>query len=81
MGFDVHAVVTLKKAPSEALMTELDHRFGLAAHEVGTTTVSITEHVSVNDERDAVAFVRGLLEEAIPVGAVISEITASADVS
>jgi len=79
MGFDVHAVVTLKKAPSEALMTELDHRFGVAAHEVGTKTVAITEHVSVADEADALAFVRGLLEDAIPQGAVITEITASSD--
>ncbi len=79
MGFDVHAVITLRKAPSEALMTELDHRFGLASHELGTKTVSITEHVSVNDEADALAFVRGLVEEAIPQGAVISELNASAD--
>jgi hypothetical protein len=80
MGFDVHAVVTLTKAPSAALMTELDHRFGLADHAVGTKTVTITEHVSVADEADALAFVRGLLEDAIPQGAVITEISASTDV-
>jgi len=79
MGFDVHAVITLRKAPSEALMTELDHRFGLASHEVGTKTVSITEHVSVADADDALAFVRSLLEDAIPQGAVITTITADTD--
>jgi hypothetical protein len=79
MGFDVRALITLRKAPSEALMTELDHRFGLATHEVGTKTVSIVEHVSVSDAGDALAFVRGLIEEAIPSGAEISELVVSPD--
>ena len=79
MGFDVHAVVTLRKAPTEALMTELDHRFGTTSHEPGTLTVSITEHVSVDDEADAIAFVRDLLTEALPQGGVISTLTASTD--
>lgn len=79
MGFDVHAVITLKKAPSEALMTELDHRFGIATHEVGTKTVNITEHVSVSDAADAMAFVRSLVEDAMPQGAVISELNAATD--
>lgn len=79
MGFDVHAVITLRTAPSEALMTELDHRFGVASHEVGTKTVSITEHVSVADEADAIAFVRSLLDDAIPAGARVSELSATTD--
>ncbi|MSV81935.1 MAG: hypothetical protein F2868_14835, partial [Actinobacteria bacterium] len=47
MGFEVHIVVELRKPPTEALMSELDHKFEVAAHEHGTRTVSITEHVSV----------------------------------
>ncbi len=57
MGYDVHVEVTLKAAPSLALMTALDHQFEAASHELGTKTVSIAEHVSMPDEADAVEFV------------------------
>lgn len=77
MGFDVQVVVTLLKAPSEALMSELDHRFGEAAHTHGTKTVEIREHVSMPSEADAIAFVRALVEEAIPPGAKITHIAAA----
>ncbi len=79
MGFDVHVVVNLKKAPSEALMTALDHKFEAATHQHRTTTVSLTEHVSVSNEADAVEFVRALVLEAIPPGSKIIEIHAEAD--
>ena len=79
MGFEVHVVVTLLKAPSEALMTELDHRFEAASHQHGTKTVSLTEHVAVASESDAVEFVRSLVLDAIPPGAKITEISATSD--
>ena len=68
MGYEVHVVVTLTKPPSEALMTALDHQFGSATHEHGTKTVSLSEHVSVPDEADAIEFVRGLVVDAVPPG-------------
>ncbi len=77
MGFDVHVVVILGKPPNEALMTALDHQFGAAEHEVGSRTVSLTEHVSVSSEADAVEFVRGLVLDAVPPGSKISEVTAT----
>lgn len=60
-------------------MTELDHKFELATHVPGTKTVSITEHVSVSNEADAVAFVRSLVEDAIPAGSTIAEVSAGSD--
>ncbi len=77
MGFDVHVVVTLKAAPTEALMSELDHHFEVASHQVGTKTVELIEHVSMSDEADAVAFVRSLVLDAIPDGAKITQISAA----
>jgi hypothetical protein len=79
MGFEVRIVVTLLKPPNEALMTALDHLFGEASHDVGTKTVTLTEHVSMSDETDAVAFVRSLVVDAIPEGAKIAEISCSSD--
>ena len=79
MGYEVHVVVELRKPPTEALMTELDHRFGVAAHELHTKVVTISEHVSVPDEADAVAFVRGLVLDAIPDGAKITSVTVDSD--
>ena len=78
MGFEVHVVVTLTKPPNEALMTALDHQFGSATHDVGTRTVSLSEHVSVSSEADAIEFVRGLVLDAVPPGSKISEISAVA---
>jgi hypothetical protein len=75
MGFDVHVEVTLLKPPGEALMTALDHQFGEATHVAGTRTVSLSEHVSMSDESDAVEFVRSLVADAIPPGSKITEVT------
>ena len=79
MGFAVHVVVELRKFPDDALMTALNHHFGTATHELHTKTVELTEHVSVNDEADALAFVRGLVDEVIPAGATIKSISAESD--
>lgn len=76
MGFDVEVVVTLKSPPTEVLMKELDHHFEVAAHQPGTLTVELIEHVAVADEADAIAFVRGLVVEAVPPNAVITSIAA-----
>jgi hypothetical protein len=76
MGYDVEVVVTLKAAPTEVLMKELDHHFEVAAHQPGTMTVELIEHVAVSDEADAIAFVRGLVMDAIPPNAVITSIVA-----
>lgn len=72
MGFDVHVVVTLKAPPTEALMSELDHHFEVASHQAGSKTVELIEHVAMSDEADAVAFVRSLVQDAIPDGAKIT---------
>lgn len=58
-------------------MTALDHQFGVASHEVGSKVVTLSEHVSVSSEEDAVAFVRDLVLGAVPPGSKISEITAT----
>jgi len=76
MGYDVEVVVTLKASPTEALMSELDHHFEVAAHQAGTLTVELIEHVAINDEADAIAFVKSLVLEAIPANAVITSISA-----
>jgi hypothetical protein len=69
----------MKKPPSEALMTALDHQFGTATHEHRTNLINLSEHVSVSNEADALEFVRGLVLEALPTGATIAEITAVDD--
>jgi hypothetical protein len=79
MGYEVHVAVLLPKPPGEAVMTALDHRFEVASHVAGTKVVSLTEHVSIADEQDAVEFVRSLVLDAIPPGAKITEISATPD--
>ena len=78
MGFDVEVVVTLKAPPTDVLMKELDHHFEVAAHQKGTMTVELIEHVAVANEADAIAFVRSLVLEAIPANAVITSMIAVA---
>ena len=70
-------MVTFSKSPNETLMTALDHQFGSATHEAGSKLVTLTEHVSVSSESDAIDFVRGLVLTAIPPGSIISELTAT----
>ena len=76
MGFEVHVAVTLPKSPGEALIAALDHQFGAVAHEHGSKVLTISEHVSVADETDAVAFVRSLVADAIPANAKITDVSA-----
>jgi len=79
MGFEVHIVVELRKPPTEALMSELDHKFEVAAHEHGTKTVSITEHVSVANQADAIAFVQSLVMDAMPENSKVLTVETEAD--
>ena len=79
MGYDVHVEVALRALPTETLLAALDHQFEAVEHEPKSKTVSITEHVSVSDEADAVAFVRSLILDAVPDGSKISTITVDAD--
>ena len=74
----MEVVVTLKAAPTDVLMKELDHHFEVAAHQKGTMTVELIEHVAVANEADAIAFVRSLVLEAVPSSAVITSILAVA---
>jgi hypothetical protein len=77
MGFDVQAVVTFSTNPSAHFLDELDHQFGVVVHEPGSKSVTVLEHVTVNDAADATAFVRTLLSDAVPPGSKITEITAT----
>lgn len=77
MGFEVRVVVEFRASPHEPLITALDHQFGSVSHAAGSKTVTLTEHVSVSDQADAIEFVRGLVLDAIPDGSKISEITAT----
>ena len=78
MGFDVEVVVALKAAPTDVLMKGLDHHFEVAAHQHGTLTVELIEHVGTANEADAIEFVRSLVMDAIPANAVITSIVAVA---
>lgn len=79
MGFEVRVVVSFPASPKEAVIAKLDHLFGEADHRPGSKIVTLSEHVSVGDEGDAVEFVRGLVIDAVPAGATISEITSTPD--
>ena len=74
----MHVVVVCPKSPSEHVLTELDHQFGEVTHERGSKVITIAEHVSVSDEANAIAFVRGLVLDAVPEGSKITEISATA---
>jgi hypothetical protein len=79
MGYEVHVTVTFSKPPHEAEMTALDHQFGEAVHEPGSKVVTLSEHVSMPNEDDAVEFVRALVLDALPQGATISAVTSTED--
>ncbi len=78
MGFEVHVVAQLSTSPNAHVLEELGHHFGEVSHEHGSKSVRLTEHVSMPSEIDAIEFVRGLAIEALPEGAKIVEITATA---
>ena len=79
MGFEVQVVVLLPKSPNAHAMDVLADHFASAVHDPGSKVVTLIEHVSVPDEADAVAFVRGLVFEVAPEGSKITEITATSD--
>ena len=79
MGFEVTVEVVLLKSANEAVMTALNHNFGEVEHDHGSKVVRISEHVAMSNEADAVAFVRSLVEDAVPPGSKITAITSSAD--
>ena len=60
-------------------MDVLADHFAEAAHDPGSKVVTITEHVSVASEDDAIAVVRDLVLEVAPQGSKITEITATSD--
>ena len=77
MGYDVIVKATLPSSPRSKVLQGLADRFEAVEHEPGSTTVTITEHVAVSDEADAVAFVRGLVTEGFPEGSTITEVTST----
>jgi hypothetical protein len=79
MGYAVHVQVTMKKSPNEHEVDVLDHQFGIVEHAHGAKVITITEHVSVGGQADAIEFVRSLVLDAIPAGATITAISATSD--
>jgi hypothetical protein len=79
MGFQVHAVVQWSTKPTDAQMATVTDHFEHVEHEHGSKVITITEHVSVNDEADAIGFVRALLLDAAPKGSTITSISATSD--
>jgi hypothetical protein len=79
MGFQVHAVVQWSTKPTDAQMATLTDHFEHVEHDHGSKVISITEHVSVDNEADAIGFVRSLLLDAAPKGSTITRISADPD--
>lgn len=79
MGYDVSVVAVLRSSPKVHVLDVLADRFETLEHAAGSTTVTITEHVAVADEADAVEFVRSLVLDALPDGSKITQVTATAD--
>jgi hypothetical protein len=79
MGFEVTVVAMLPSSPKGHAIDELEHHFEVVQHPPGSKAVTISEHVSMNDESDAIAFVRALVIEALPQGSKVTEVTAVAD--
>jgi hypothetical protein len=77
MGFQVMVIADLLSSPKSHVLDVLGDHFGAVEHAPGSKRVTLTEHVSVSDEADAVAFVRALATEALPEGAKIIELTAT----
>ena len=79
MGYDVTVVVEMHASPRAHTMEALADHFEAVAHEPGSKTVRVTEHVAMSDEADAVAFVHALVEDALPDGSKITAVSATAD--
>ena len=78
VGYDVTVTATMRSSPQAQVLEELADHFEAVEHEAGSKTVRITEHVAMSDEADAIAFVRVLVEERLPDGSKITEVTSVA---
>jgi hypothetical protein len=78
VGYDVTVTATMRSSPRAHALDELADHFEAVEHEPGSKTVKITEHVAMSDEADAVAFVRFLVEERLPDGSTITDVTSIA---
>ncbi len=79
MSFTVRVVIEMKKVPHEHEMDSLNHVFGAVEHANGSKSVTLVEHVGVSDEADAVAFVRSLVDDAVPDGTKLVSVEATQD--
>jgi hypothetical protein len=79
MGFQVRVVAVFRSSPKSHALELLADHFGVVEHEPGSKNVTLTEHVAISDEADAVALVRSLVDEALPEGAKIGDITVTPD--
>jgi hypothetical protein len=79
MGYTVKVVAAFRSSPTNHVIEGLADHFGSVDHPQGSKTVTLTEHVAVADEADAVALVRSLVEDALPDGTRIVELSATAD--
>ena len=79
MGFEVTVEAVLPSSPKGHALEELEHHFEHVEHLVGSRSVTISEHVSMPNEADAVAFVRALVADALPQGSKVTSVTAVAD--
>lgn len=79
MGFDVRIVATLRKPPTHHEVELLNDQFEAATHVTGSKVVEIREHVTGTNAADAMDFVRGLVLDALPDGASITDIAADED--
>ena len=79
MGFDVSVDAVLLSSPKGHVLDVLGDHFEAIEHAPGSKNLTVTEHVSMNDEDDAKAFVQSLVAEALPDGAKILAVRAVAD--
>ena len=74
--FEVTVVAQLPSPPKHHQLDVLADHFGATEHLPGSKQVSLTEHITMPEEADAIAFVRSLAEEALPEGSKIVQVTA-----
>lgn len=79
MGYDVTVQVEMRSSPKAHAIELLDGQFEAVQHDAGSKVVTITEHVAMSDETDAIAFVRALVGDAIPEGSKITKVSVATD--
>jgi hypothetical protein len=79
MGYDITVTAVMHSSPRAHDLEVLADRFEAIAHEPGSKTVKITEHVAMPDEPDALAFVRQLVTDALPQGSTITDVRSTPD--